>query len=347
MKLDNQTPFATQVFPDRLKDGSPLGVLIVRGSFELGADTGLALAKKHDPVVMADTFHGEPGHSSLARCSDLVGAKPGCDVLITGTAQAPGGQPADCWELRIQVGDKLDHHLRVTGPRHWRKEGDAWQLSDPARVTSVPLRYEHAYGGRFEDEEGNTHRCAHNPVGVGFLPDGEAPPTEPWPAPQLEAIDDPIGTPARTYRVAGTAPIGRGWQPRASYVGTLDEVWREHRAPAYPDDFDYRHHQCAHPDLICDDHLHGDERVRLEGFAADGPLAFALPNMHVIALIRFKAGPLIPVRATLDTLTIDVDERKVWLTWRAGMGMPDFALVKGVDVLVTEGVVRQWPPKVG
>ncbi|MCK7582586.1 MAG: DUF2169 domain-containing protein [Chromatiales bacterium] len=56
------------------------------------------MCELHDeqlPLVMADTFTGEPGLSAPVYEVDFAPRKHRCDVLLVGSAHAPGGRPAD------------------------------------------------------------------------------------------------------------------------------------------------------------------------------------------------------------------------------------------------------------
>lgn len=54
-------------------------------------------------LCVADEFFGEPGESSTRQESDLAPCKPRCDVLVNGTAHAPGGQAARHWRIGVRV----------------------------------------------------------------------------------------------------------------------------------------------------------------------------------------------------------------------------------------------------
>jgi hypothetical protein len=79
----------------------------------------------------------------------------------------------------------LDKTLRITGPRHFRRDfltlWRKWRLLEPELATSVPLRWEYAFGGRSvvrnpkhehdvsEPEYLLNEVCFSNPLGCGWL----------------------------------------------------------------------------------------------------------------------------------------------------------------------------------
>ncbi len=66
--------------------------------------------------------------------------------------------------------------------------------------------------------------------------------------------------------------------------------------------------------------LRGDERVRIEGVKADGPVDFRLPGDRPLAVLHRGKGPE-PVILRLDTIWIDADKEEVRLTWRGRLAV--------------------------
>lgn len=317
MNLRNLTPFKTLLFTTRDIDGGMFRVFLARGTFELSAAARLRPARQQELPAFADQYHGEAGASSPYLTSDLLPMKPRTDIHVHAAAHAPSGLPARSWLVRVQVG-ALEKTLRVTGPRAWEKDDTGkWQLSEPEPCMQVPLRYELAFGGVFIEEWTASFRCSHNPVGRGYLPEGREPDASPWPAPQIESPDDPIGELGKPHRPEGLGPLGVAWEPRISRAGTRDEAWRIERCPRLPLDFDFGYYNSAHPDLIYPGLLRGDEEVLLEGLHPDGDLRFGLPAQQVLLLLHLGPGAMLPLAARLDTLVIDVPASRVYLTWRA------------------------------
>src|SRR5262245_30317108 len=86
--------------------GRELLVVVAKGTFVIPErpDVEPALADEQEPLVMADTFAGEPGLSAPVYECDFAHRKPRCDVLLNGSAYAPGGRPAERVRVSLQVG---------------------------------------------------------------------------------------------------------------------------------------------------------------------------------------------------------------------------------------------------
>lgn len=161
-----------------------------------------------------------------------------------------------------------------------------------------------------------------NPAGLGYWDAGQLDKTVAHAAPQIEALDMPITAMGGTYPLAAPAPLARFWSDRVRHGGTYDDAWhRQFHASAIPDfphDFDTRFFQCAHPNLICGQSLHGDELLNLVGLVP-GPqevLVCQLPEIRIQADLTAADGRVGQQSLALDTLHIDLDAQAVALTWR-------------------------------
>ena len=96
MNLTNATKFRAATTMGMEPSGRELVVVAVKGTFAFPVEGGEVLrAKRQAPLVEADVFAGEPGLSAPLAESDFAPKKPKCDVLLNGTAYAPGGKPAE------------------------------------------------------------------------------------------------------------------------------------------------------------------------------------------------------------------------------------------------------------
>lgn len=308
----------------------------VKGSFTLAPDT-LAIAEEQSAIVYADEYWSEPdaARSSLKWAGEVVLAKPGTDVLVTGTARAPGGRALTEWDCAVVVrgghGTVLRHTVQVTGPRSWEHRAlRGWTLSPPGPALSVPIRYELAYGGSYLDVESpkeSPRWIAHaaNPSGSGACDEDALDRGRSYEAPQWQLHSHPVTAMNREVPLAGLGPVARMWSCRRKYAGTYDEAWerrlREDVAsglPAdYPADFDLRFFQCAHPGLVSREPLRGDEHVGLGGLlgtASDYVLrlpGIALSARLLVGVRQWQEHPL-----RLDTVHFDLDAARVHLCWR-------------------------------
>lgn len=199
MELKNKTPFPCLAFDAIDQRNCAFHVVVLRGAFDL-ANGAMMMAADQNPLCLTDEYFGEINKSSVKRESDLSPYKPQCDIIVAGTAHAPGGKPAPHFEAGIRVsGDvALEKRLTITGPRYWEKHGKEWKLTMPEPIMSLPVRYEYAYGGecridaddpfakwldkkyqmspeqREQHPEGPDHAplahsaCNDNPVGRGY-----------------------------------------------------------------------------------------------------------------------------------------------------------------------------------
>src|SRR5687768_12055375 len=100
-------------------DGRERVVVAVKGTFMIPrAGLPARLADEQAPLVMADEFTGAPGFSATLYESDFPPVKPRCDVLLNGSAYAPGGRPAYSVPVGLRVG-AMSKAFNVVGNRRW------------------------------------------------------------------------------------------------------------------------------------------------------------------------------------------------------------------------------------
>ncbi|MBI5255973.1 MAG: DUF2169 domain-containing protein [Burkholderiales bacterium] len=297
------------------RDGRELLVVIVKATFDLpGNDEEPQLAAEQLPLVKADEFSGEPGLSAPLRDTDYAHTKPGCDVLLLGSAHAPGGQPVTRLPVGLKVGPLIKQFL-VVGPRWWQKRMVGLDASAPQAFVQQPISYDLAFGGtdRSREAEGRVDTYLPNPVGCGWWPRTDRIDSQPLPA--TEEIGQPIEAPDRPYRPQAFGPLGRHWLPRARYAGTYDQQWIETTAPLWPNDFDERYFQAAPEDQILPS-LQGGEEVVLKHLTPDGLRRFRLPAVAMPVTFIPHRGRDLTREASVDTLVIEPDAGRFSLTWR-------------------------------
>ncbi len=324
--LDNRSEFAAhpQMLLDR--DGEKLLVL-VKASFELaeGSETlEIAPSERNRGVRMADIPWGDPEVSSIAYPADICLRKPGTDVILVGSAHAPGGKPIDQFDVRLTVGP-LAKTVAVFGHRVWLPNGDGISAAQP--VNKVDLRYDYAWGGFDDSDPANPVEEARNPVGLGKVLDVAS--LTNTAAPQLEDPAALISSISDEPPPAGVGVIGRHWEPRRRYVGTYDEVWAETRAPLPPADLDDRFNICASPGLHSEQPLLGGEAVMLWNLLpGGGAVNFALPTIPIEIEFQVDGRETVKMRPHLDTVLLDLLETTrlkppaVELVWRAYVKAP-------------------------
>ncbi len=325
--IDNPTDFVAhpQIFID--KDGEKL-VTIVKATIMREADGTLEVAPKklQRKIRFADIPWGKPEISSILYPADICLRKPGTDVIVVAKAYAPGNKPVPSFDAAVKVGN-LKKLLRIFGLRVWQAGGSG--LSPPRPVTEVEMRYDNAWGGFDDSDPANVVEEARNPVGTGIARDGAA--LTHKPAPSIEDPTQPILTAKTKPQPAGIGAIGRHWDPRRKYTGTMDAKWLEERAPLPPLDQDDRFNLCATPDLVATPPLVTGEEVALLNLQpGGGTTAFLLPRIGVEIEFRVEGRPPEIVRPYLDTVVIDTlaNPRKedkplsIEYVWRASVKAP-------------------------
>jgi len=239
LQISNLTPYAADRAIAIDPSGTQVWVVVIKATFELGEDNSVSPAAEDDqePVCTAPEYFGEPGRSSLRRESKLVYAHPGTDIIVNASAYAPNGKPCPEVMVGVKVGP-VRKLLRVLGERRWRWRFGKVVPSAPEVFTTMPIRYERAYGGTSPDARATPAMDARNPIGRGFhhRPEGVLD----RPAPNLEDPDHPIKSAHPSSQPAGLGIIAPWWLPRRTFGGTYDAAWRKERMPFFPDDFDPR-----------------------------------------------------------------------------------------------------------
>lgn len=307
--LDNKTPYCAEraVLQDR--HGADVWVVLLRGTFVIQPGGELELAPRQVPVCMAPEYTGEPGRSSLRHDGDLVLSKGTTDVLLLGSAHAPGGGPATEVRVDLQVGP-LSKSLLVLGDRRFGAGADGPVAGSPRPFRSMPVSYERAHGGV---QDGRiVPGCAGepaNPIGVGFATDPQDLAGRPAPN---------VLYPDRRERPAGFGPIPRDWSPRREYAGTYDTAWRRRRQPLLPLDFDERFYQCAPADQQPRSFFVGGEPVQLRNLTPGGGLEFVLPAVQPTFITTIDRQR-VEHRGRLHTVLIEPDELRLQLVWHSSL----------------------------
>lgn len=256
----------------------------------------------------------------------------------------------------------FQRELVVTGKRFWRYHNflrrsigavmsipklrlinnDDWLLTEPEPTTMVPLRYDYAYGGLVELQNGAKIAFNDNPVGKGYIPttkqiknklnmgllEADDLRTEfcrrvkLLPAPQVEHIDAPLHSAYRSCLVAGWGTISKPWAVRRKKAGTFDKNWMDTRYPLLPADFDANYWNGAISDLQFD-YLPIDSVIELQNLVpvtrmSDQKIRIRLPSLipEIEYLDYFNEIPEV-IRPRMDTVRIDLLENELTLLYRA------------------------------
>ena len=104
---------------------------------------------------------------------------------------------------------------------------------------------------------------------------------------QIEDPKNPIADPYKAYAPESLGAIPPAWEPRLPLGGAYDDHWQKNIWPEWPPDYSFAYHNSAHPGLICDGYLAGDERISMVGFqGANEPRMLAAWNADQARLVR-------------------------------------------------------------
>jgi hypothetical protein len=323
MELLNASKLVAAYTMGMASDGRESLVVVVKGTFDLPLDGRTAtLAEVQLPLLMADTFVGEPGLSAPLQEMDFAPLKPFCDVLVTGKAYAPDGRPMTQLTAGIRVGG-LSKAFSVFGPRVWEPGLLGASPGLPQPFTEQDISYAQAFGGSYPmaNEPEMRHCYPGNPAGCGWYPRrlGNADMLG-MPMPSTEEIGKAIDSPFGDFRPMALGPVGRSWPQRARFAGTYDDAWLAEHFPFLPEDFDTRYFQAA-PDDQQIPYLRGGEDVLLLNLTPQERAGFRIPKMDVPVTFFLKKGGHETVQAVIDTLSIDTDTCQVQLTWRVSRAL--------------------------
>lgn len=337
------------LLPGQSAAGEYILSVLVKRTYRIVPDRPCTRADQDRPILGGDVYWDHPMNSSVRYETDFWPFKLATDVVLNGTAYAPGGQPAASCFVSLQIADTRKS-LAVTGDRVAQYAGGATPVvTDPVPFTEMPLRYEYAYGGTdvFSDVK-MVYPYPRNPLGRGFVVANTANALDDLPLPNLEDPRLPL-VPERLCigEYAGweacPAPAGFGWfpkvwRPRALLAGVLprDRAVEQELRQAYAQlvpadqrdaylnngfrDMDFRFFNGA-SDGQALPFLNGGETVVTENLSPDGRLAFQLPRETPRVGIDIGEGLYEP-DIVLHTVMIDLDETCVDLVWRGAVPYP-------------------------
>lgn len=297
--------------------GRELLVVVIKGTFVLPKPgEPVRLHDEQLPLVMADTFTGEPGRSAPVHEIDFAPRKHQCDVLLVGSAYAPAGQAVTRTQVSLSVGT-MSKSCDVVGPRVWEAGVTGIHASPPQAFTRLPISYDVAFGGVDDASSDPAEHDAFmlNPAGRGFHKQLKNAWVDGQPLPYTEAPGEPVSWPSSSYRPMAFGPLGRAWQQRACYAGTYDQQWLDEVFPFLPKDFDERYYQAAPLDQQIPIPQQALD-VRLVNFTPDGLRQFTLPYFEAPVHVFPKQGDREDFIAQLDTIVFEPDEERFSMTWR-------------------------------
>ncbi len=317
MELINATRMVAGYNMGLEPSGRELLVVVIKGTFVLPKQgEPVRLADKQLPLIMADTFSGEPGFSAPIQEIDFAPRKRACDVLLTGHARAPEGRQVTRLRAGLRVGP-MEKVFDVVGDRVWQAGLTGISASSPLHFTEKLVSYDTAFGGadRNSDDEREHDAYVLNPVGCGWHKHLKSAWVDGKPLPNTEEVGKAVGHPSDKYKPMALGPLGRGWPQRARYSGTYDQKWMDEVFPFLPADFDERYYQAAPEDQQLP-LPKGPMEVVMSGFTVDGVRQFVLPHFVAPVHVFPKRGEREDHTAMLDTVVFDTDAHALTMSWR-------------------------------
>jgi len=337
------------VLPGQTPEGQCILSVLVKRSYDIVGGATCVRAESDQKLISGDVHYDDPMCSSVKLESDFVPFKLATDVVLNGTAYAPGGEALRTLKVSLAVGE-VEKTLLVTGDRvcGYRDNGDPL-FTEPLPFTTMDIRYERAYGG-VDITSDPAMPCIYgrNPLGRGFVVKNTRKAVDSLALPNIEDPADLI-TPERLCvghfmhwerqpMPAGFGWVAKYWQPRASLAGVLPadrqveqalrqayslvippdqrEMYEKTRLP----DMDFRFFNGASSGLALPS-LTGDEEVDLVNLTPEGELSFQLPGDRPRIGLDIGMGLNEP-EVVLQTVMIRVEELQVDLTWRGAVPYP-------------------------
>ena len=318
MKLTNATRMIAGYTLGVDPEGRESAVVAIKGTFTLPTDgSEPQLAEKQAELVMADEFTGEPGFSATIYECDYAPEKPYCDVLLNGSAHAPGDRPAERVTVAFSFAGR-SKRLDVSGDRVWEKALLSVSPTQPQPFLSKTISYDNAFGGSDADPKDpeKSEAFQANPIGTGYYPLTDGKDLIGKPLPNTSEPGKPVNHRVGNFKPMSFGPIGRVFPLRLSFAGTYDDDWTDNTFPFLPADFDPRYFQCAPLDQQFP-HPEGGEEVVLTNLTPQGRTAFRLPTIDLPVEFTDASHHRTEQQAVLDTIVIEPDLGRLMLTWRA------------------------------
>jgi hypothetical protein len=317
MQLINSTRMAAGYTMGVEPSGREWLLIVVKGTFVLPrSGEPVQLHAEQLPLVMADTYTGEPGVSAPVHESEFALRKHACDILLTGSAYAPGGRPTTRTSVSLSVGT-MTKAFDVVGDRRWSAGVTGIRATNPEPFVQMPLSYDRAFGGVDIDSEDPAEHDAYtlNPAGRGFRKHLKNAWVDGKPLPNTEEAGCAVTWPADAYAPMAYGPLGRSWQPRVTYAGTYDQKWLDDEFPFLPADFDERYFQSAPADQQIS-LPRGPLEVSMSNLTPDGRRRFVLPHHVAPVQLTPRHGAREQLDAVLDTVHFEPDHERLTMTWR-------------------------------
>lgn len=345
----NQVDGQYTVLPGQTPQGEYILSVLLKRTYEIASDQICRRSSEDEPLVSGDLPWGDPVNTTIQFESDFVPYKLQTDIIVNGTAHAPGGTPVETCDVSIRL-EQVTKTLRIIGDRkaHYAS-GASPVFSDPQAFTTMPLRYEYAYGGIDVYSDVNfKYPCPYNLMGKGFVVNNSAESLEHVHLPNIEDPDfllTPENLCLEDYQQWEKQPFPAGiccypktWWARAQLIGVMpadrefEQEMRKQYAQLVPkdqreayeengfDDMDFRFFNAASKGLSVP-YLKGGERVHTNNLGPEGKLRFKLPDDSPSITLDIGDGDQ-QTDVVMHTVFLRMEEKKMDITWRAAFAYP-------------------------
>lgn len=272
-----------------------------RPEFHIAAMLGFPLAT---PRALLDEMAFWAATSTALGASGILDegfAKSRGELLVAGSFFAPSGVPLPASYVRAKVGS-IDKRLSVIGDRFWKDHAP----SEPALMTTMPIDWAHAYGGKGFDR---------NLYGKGIetiLAGNE----RVIPLPNVEPYGALLRSPSDRPDPAGFLPMDVTFAQRRCRAGTYNTRWLEKHFPGLPPDAEPTFFNAAPEDQWIAGFFRGDEEFLVENMHPESPrLTGRLPGLVTRSFVTH--------RTTEGERFVEIPMRSdtVWLFPSIGIGV--------------------------
>lgn len=298
MQLQNFTPAPAILWRSIIDDDRMAAAVVARVTYGIVDDRLLVDPSFAWPIAKCE-YETPIGPMPPEDCF----RRGGVDLIVLGSARAPGGRPTPKVEVRVVLGDFVGG-VDVFGERVWARGALGLVATPPIPFVDKPLTLRNAFGGE-QLWDGLPVPYISNPEGKGYYTEERAAVEQP-----LANIEDPrrpIVNWNDHFDPAGVGFCPRQFGPRATRNVTVDER-------GVMTKIDPKFFNDAFPELIAPPPAPG-AHCSVYGVREAGPVAFRIPTPPLSTRLRF-GDKIVERTLELDQIGIEPDLGRVFITYR-------------------------------
>lgn len=323
MRFANETHVPALLWRTSIDDHRIAAAVVARITYRV-ADGRLAMDDEQPWLVSSTPWESPAGPLLPDDCF----RRGGVDLIVIGSARAPGGRPTGKIEVRVALGDFVGG-VDVYGERVWaRGLGGDLHATRPIPFVERPLSLELAYGGK-QMWDGLEAGFPANPRGLGWYLDADA--AVDRPLPNIEAPGRPIERWSDQPDPVGVGFCPPGFGPALKRSVEFDR--RGNLTKLSPTFFNN-----AFPDMIAPPPPEG-ARCTAFGVLERGQLAFRIPPVPLFTHVQIGATR-VDRPLQIDQIGIEPDLGRVFITYR-------FPFRYAVIRMQPRACALRWSPRAG